>query len=780
MSTQAPPGPEASIDPTAPPPRSVFDEILADTVSAPPPRARPVDRGRRRPRPSFALVVALYALMLVSLLPLLRVIVPSAWTLAACAIAALLLGAGFIVRFARFPAYVATLVEVVLWLSAVTAACLPATAIAGIVPTPATIQAIDAFIPRAAQEIREGSAPLVAGPALSFVLVASIALLAIVIDHVAITARLPLLASIPLLTVLVAPSIIVPQETDAISVCLFAIVLAVVLRLDRRQRERANRPQPTGPSIVTGGSASALSLAAGALVITLVVAPTLPQTFASPGFGTGNLGTAINPSLDLGDDLRQPASTQVLRVWGDFTEAPYLRALTLSDFTGRAWKADTDFDTPISNGRVGETDYAPGVESLERSATVSVGNLLSPWLPVPFQTTAITGLEGDWRISTSDATISASDRGAGGTEATATYSRPIPTLEQIRAARTTAPLANLTQLDGNAQTIDEIAAIARDKTAGATNDYDRLIALQQWFRGSEFRYSLKAPVDDGFDGSGLDAVRTFLDVKSGYCVHFASAFAIMARTLDIPTRIVVGYLPGTPSGQSDEGKTIYSVKSTQLHAWPESYFEGIGWVPFEPTNSLGSPTTFSSGTAGGTSTSTPSPTATRAPSEAPAPSSSAAPGSAAETLTTPGALRPGVFWGPVGIVLLAIAIAGAPALVRSMRRRRRLAAAREGDAPAAWREILDTAADLGIVLPESASPREKGRRLMDAGAPARPTAVLVGAIEHASYAPGRGDGIVRGDDLGDAVTECIAGLREAQGSRAWTALVAPRSLLPRT
>lgn len=130
--------------------------------------------------------------------------------------------------------------------------------------------------------------------------------------------------------------------------------------------------------------------------------------------------------------------------------------------------------------------------------------------------------------------------------------------------------------------------------------------------------------------------------------------------------------------------------------------------------------------------------------------------------------------------MLVIAILGAPALVRWMRRRRRLAAAREGDAPAAWREILDTAADLGIVLPESASPREKGRRLMDAGAPARPTAVLVGGIEHASYAPGRGDGIVRGDDLGDAVTECIAGLRGAQGSRAWTALVAPRSLLPRT
>ena len=61
----------------------------------------------------------------------------------------------------------------------------------------------------------------------------------------------------------------------------------------------------------------------------------------------------------------------------------------------------------------------------------------------------------------------------------------------------------------------------------------------------------------------------FLKVKRGYCVHFASAMAVMARTLDIPARVVVGFLPGTRGANG-----TWTVSLRDAHAWPELYFQG--------------------------------------------------------------------------------------------------------------------------------------------------------------------------------------------------------------
>ena len=75
-----------------------------------------------------------------------------------------------------------------------------------------------------------------------------------------------------------------------------------------------------------------------------------------------------------------------------------------------------------------------------------------------------------------------------------------------------------------------------------------------------------------------DAVWDFLQSTRGYCVQFATSMAIMARTLDIPARVAVGFLPG----ESDRNGS-YVVTGQRSHAWPELYFEGYGWVRFEPT-----------------------------------------------------------------------------------------------------------------------------------------------------------------------------------------------------
>ena len=109
------------------------------------------------------------------------------------------------------------------------------------------------------------------------------------------------------------------------------------------------------------------------------------------------------------------------------------------------------------------------------------------------------------------------------------------------------------------------------------------MAIQRYLRSAEFSYSLQSPVQGGYDGNGLSVLADFLTQKSGYCIHFASAMAVMARLEGIPSRIAVGYAPGRPTGATvsvaGQGPLPeFEVDARDAHAWPELYFQGLGWV----------------------------------------------------------------------------------------------------------------------------------------------------------------------------------------------------------
>ena len=110
------------------------------------------------------------------------------------------------------------------------------------------------------------------------------------------------------------------------------------------------------------------------------------------------------------------------------------------------------------------------------------------------------------------------------------------------------------------------------------------MAIQNYLRSAEFSYSLQSPVQGGYDGNGLSVLADFLAQKSGYCIHFASAMAVMARLQGIPSRIAVGYAPGRSTGATvsvaGQGPLPeFEVDSRDADAWPELDFPGLGWVP---------------------------------------------------------------------------------------------------------------------------------------------------------------------------------------------------------
>ena len=728
----------------------------------------------------LTLTIGVLMAVFASLLPLMRVVRPSSWLLGAIAIAVAVLAAGFIARHYRLPAIAVSLIEASVWVVFMMLVFLRDTALLWVVPTPETIRALPGLLKLAGEEIALGAAPLDASVALSLLIVGGTGLLTIVVDHVVLTARMPLLAAIGLIAVSLVPSIAVPGEVDIMAFVLLAAAILYLMRTDTRSREEPRDREATRSA---GVPATALGIGAVAVAVALVAVPLLPQPVARAGSETLSNGPGIDATLQLGDDLRRPSEVEVMLVRSSAPAAPYLRATTLSQLEGSVWEPDRVRTVPLeSEVSLGAVDVAEEIRVTEYVTTVEVTNLASPWLPVAYPAVAVSGLQGRWSAAPYNRTVLTQAASTQGQNYQVVTSVPRPTLEQIRALAAGGP----DQRDGTTALPPEISpvigALAAEITAGTTNDYDALVALQAWFRGPDFTYSLDAPVQEGFDGSGTDAVARFLEVREGYCIHFASAFALMARTLGMPSRIVVGYLPGAATSDAIDRETVYSVSSSQLHAWPEVLFEGIGWVPFEPTNSLGVPTSFAPagsapGDADDPSAATPAPSSSAALDSGPEPDDPAADenGEAGSTVTTVNPL-------PAVTVILGILLALAvPALFRELRRRQMLTSARSGDAAAAWLAVQDAAIDLGIDVPASETPRRLGTRLVERhGAPAAEMSLLISAIERASYAPGGKHAFWQGDAIADAATTVRAAMLAAVDTpRRLLAIFVPRSLIVR-
>jgi len=119
-----------------------------------------------------------------------------------------------------------------------------------------------------------------------------------------------------------------------------------------------------------------------------------------------------------------------------------------------------------------------------------------------------------------------------------------------------------------------IPDFARQITAGTGSPYQGALKMESYLRDN-FTYSL-----DLTQNSGADPLAQFLfKSKAGHCEYFASAMAVMLRTLGIPSREVNGFLPG----EYNEIAGDYIVRASDAHSWVEAYFPGSGWLTFDPT-----------------------------------------------------------------------------------------------------------------------------------------------------------------------------------------------------
>lgn len=701
-----------------------------------------------RLRAEWPVTVAVAVALLLAFAGLHTVLEGWGWLWWILALTALSLGVGLAARslgWGRVWSPVASLVALAV---AVVVRFSAGTALLGFVPTPETLDVFRRLVRDSTYSITWQTVPARADEAISFVLTLGVVAVLVLTEIAVFSLRAPALVGVLLVALFLVPTI--PPEGEWSRGLFAATAVAYLLLLLVRPRARSRRGVPGGER--SRGAASgirsrgAVAVVSGVVVSAVAAGLLVPAVLPSTDVAvtTNELGPPVasgaNPILRLGDDLRRSDALPVLTYSTVSGDGLYLRLTEIVDFTGEEWESERPVLAP--ERRPADLPRAPGldlgVSTRAEVGFVRVGNLQSPWLPMPYPASRVTGLVGEWRWVPESFTFASNGSLAAGEVFTVESVRVVPTPQQLEAAGSRVP-EGLERYLALPEVPAGVSEAAREFTVGATSSYERAIALQQALRSSAFHYSEDAPVAEGYDATNMEAVAAFLDAGAGYCIHFASAMATMARVLGIPSRIIVGFQPGSREHGLDAGRTMYSVTTHDLHAWPELFFDGIGWVAFEPTPSRGSlPVYANPVTEGVPSVGAVPPVGGPVDAGDPfAPQIDDGP-TVAGWLTT---LNLTGLFALAGVLLLAVVLALVPAGVRALVRRRRLGLVRSGRGSAlvAWREVLDSAADAGVDVDRGLTPRSvvlrlsRARGMTDAGRAALDR--LCAAVERHEFGP---------------------------------------------
>ncbi len=576
--------------------------------------------------------------------------------------------------------------------------------IAGVLPNPAAVGQARTLMDGAWQQIQGSVPPALSSPELSFLISLSIGVSALIVDYLIAASRTPALVALPLLCLYSVPASIaldlLPWYAFAAPAALYALLLAV----GRRPGQHAGLRVGVGVA-VTGTLITAL-----AVVVTLLVADgssfvgtagRLPRGVAT----TGELG--LSPFTSLRGDLQRAQPVNLITVRG-LPEPDYLRTVALTTWTNGQGFAATNLRTDQESS--GGTLSVKPVASADLTVSVTSTAFRDKFLPLLTGATAVTGLDQSWEFDSSLGSAHRADAIDPGTYTIrASSTKPfIDDLEQD----TVTPGGTLTDVGALPTSVRQLA---QQVTKAQTTAFDKARALQQWFTdpANGFKYSLQVPVGD----SG-DALVDFLNNRQGFCEQYATAMAVMLRSLGIPARVGVGFTQGA---QQPDGSWV--ITSHDAHAWVEVDFDADGWVRFDPTplvNGQGgqqgftSPAPQTSAAASSTSSSTATSAVTANGNKADQDTTQAS--SAPLTADAPGTGTAWIgrwLWLILALLLLGVLLLG-PAAFRVLRRRRRLRQIRAGDphaATLAWVEIEDLAVDHGLGVGVAESSRAAANRL---------------------------------------------------------------------
>ncbi|MFJ3902018.1 DUF3488 and DUF4129 domain-containing transglutaminase family protein [Streptomyces sp. NPDC090025] len=717
------------------------------------------------------LTLAAWVATLTASISLTQLVRPFTWILTAALLLALQSAVGTATRRVPLARPLTITAQAVLTLLLLTVVFVRDQALLGVLPGPQAFTAFGELFQAGVQDVGTYAPPAPNTPGIRLLLVTGVAVIGLLVDALAVTFRNAAPAGLPLLALYsVAAGL---SGGDAGIVCFLLAGTGYLLLLLAEGRDRLSawgrvfggaRPgRPASPLAddrgVSAPARTGVRIGAVSLAVALIV-PVLPPgltggLFGDSGEGPGQGGkggtiSAVNPLVSLQNDLRQPEDREVLRYRTNVTDVSnlYLRLVSLDQFDGTAWKSSVRPIEDVPEQLPWPDGLAQDVRVTEITTNlVASGAYEQKWLPMPYPASRVS-ISGSWRYEPAGRML-VGDNGqtTRGSRYSVTSLDVRPTAEQLANAPAAPDKLRREYTRVPASLPPDVKSTALRVTQGAGNDYERAVRLQDWFaRDGGFRYDVNVE-----SGTGVGAISRFLKDKEGFCVHFSFSMAAMARSLGIPARVAVGFMPGTPQPDG-----AVSVGIRDAHAWPELYFEGAGWVRFEPTPSRGSVPSYARAQAvggGATPSTVPSAGASAQPSAVPSASESCTPqerrlGGCGRDPEEQRAGQDGAggipLWPylPIGLGVLVLAgLLLAPWLWRTRVRARRLGPAPDPVARvlAVWQEINDTAWDHGVLPDESRTPRRTAARLVAQGELPQDAADAVHrvarAVEEALYAP---------------------------------------------
>jgi protein-glutamine gamma-glutamyltransferase len=278
-------------------------------------------------------------------------------------------------------------------------------------------------------------------------------------------------------------------------------------------------------------------------------------------------------------------------------KSQYWRATVLDRFDGTRWLERLWRETPRESRQLepaGSGDRARWVEQEVTVKALKDNHLVGATIPVSYEVDQPVVKRGQGVLWTGE--------GLHRDQRYRIWSyapRPTPAeLAGVRAAYPSALTASGRELDlADGVTMPAFGAAGRDlqvaklltgrlqpyarvyerakAVAGETESpYAAVVALEAWFRSTGgFTYSEEPGATPGLP----PLVGFVVDTKIGYCQHFAGGMAMMLRLLGIPARVAAGFVPG------HYRRGVWTVTDHDAHAWVEVWFEGYGWLPFDPT-----------------------------------------------------------------------------------------------------------------------------------------------------------------------------------------------------
>ncbi len=672
----------------------------------------------------------------------------------------------------------------------------PGTARLGIIPTGATIDAFEALIRELVTKFRELKTPVEAiDPFIAASMVAAW-VMAFLTDWGAHRLRLAFEPVLPAGLLFIFSSVLGTgtQQVQAsllfgASVAFWAVVQRSVNLAEGNSWLANDRRRGSIAVAQAGAVFAALAVIAGVLV-----GPRLPGAEAEEMLSFRDSGdptrVVVSPFVSIESRLVQQSGVRLFTVAS--SQPSYWRLAGLDTYDATIWKVAGDFSP--EDGDLPGRDTAGGQRE-DVVQAFDIEALSEIWLPAAYAPSSIVDSSArlTWNAESGSLTVSNEIPSSNGVDYSLVSSIPRFTTEELRGASDAVPPEIAERYLALPAVPDIVRTTAEQVTAGQPTRYDQMRALQDFFQSFDYSIDLESP-------NGTDPLEHFLATRVGFCQQFAGTFAVMARLLNVPARVAIGFTWGDPIGTDDEGRTIYAVTGRQTHAWPEVWFDGLGWVAFEPTPGRGAPAAVDytglpalqdSLVQPDNPGSPPTTTTTAVPTDpSPVDSGPLVPdiplgdtGGAGAAAADDGGL--GISLGTILRVLGVLAVLGAyfggvPAYRNWRRARRRQQVASPADSvETAWAEATESL-ELGFRLSRrpSETRREYARRLAaDMRVPTEPMRELADKVTVARYHP---QGLDRGDaDRADA----LAGeIEQAVTTRVpfltrWGRLVDPRSFL---